>query len=434
MLRNNNKKLKNVYLVAGLRSPQLKVHAHAGPFSASDLAVQVGQQLLISMPFAANKIEQVIMGCVIPAANEANIARQIAYRLGCGDKTTAYTVQRNCASGMQAIDSAMTQIRYKHADLILCGGTEAMSHSPLLWQSSWINWLLAWKKARFMQRLLLLTKIKLSFFRPVISLMIGLTDPLKNLSMGQTAEMLATKFSISRSDMDEYALQSNQRLAQAQKEDVFKDEIHHLFDMKGHVYKHDDGLRTDGNKDKLSSLNAVFDKYYGQITAANSAQITDGASLLLLASEKAVRKYKLKPLAKLIDCEWQGVKPEIMGIGAAHAIAGLLKRKQLALKEVDYWEINEAFAAQVLACIKALKDKTYCQTEMDIQQPLGEIPLNKLNIDGGGISLGHPVGSSGARLVLHLANILKRKQVHRGLASMCIGGGQGGAILLERQN
>jgi len=178
---NKSNKLKNVYLVSGLRSPQLKSKFQPGPFSASDLAVQVGRQLLLTMPFAASKIEQVIIGCVIPAANEANIARQIAYRLGCGDQTTAYTVQRNCASGLQAIDSAITQIRYKHADLVLCGGTEAMSHSPVLWSSAWIKWLLLWSKAELIQRLLLLTKFKLSFFKPIISLLIGLTDPIKNL-------------------------------------------------------------------------------------------------------------------------------------------------------------------------------------------------------------------------------------------------------------
>ncbi|MFK5983956.1 MAG: acetyl-CoA C-acetyltransferase [Pseudomonadota bacterium] len=422
---------KNVYLVAGLRTPQLKSKFVPGPFSASDLAVATGSQLLLKMPFAATAIEQVIIGCVIPAATEANIAKQIATRLGCKEQTTAFTVQRNCASGMQAIDTAMNEIRYKKAHLILCGGTEAMSHASLTWHPDWINWLATWQRSHFTQKLQLLTQFKPAFFRPVISLLKGLTDPLNGLSMGQTAELLASQFLVSRTAMDDYALASHQHLDKAQQADIFADEIITLFDQQGHSYNKDNGLKKGSSINNMAKLSPVFDKNYGQVTAANSAQISDGASLLFLASEQAVRKYKLQPLAKLIDCQWQSVRPEIMGIGAAHAIAALLAANDLSLSEIDYWEINEAFAAQVIACLKALKQADYCKNQLAAEQPLGEINPKQLNIDGGGISLGHPVGASGARIVLHLANILKRKKAQRGIASLCIGGGQGGALLLE---
>lgn len=422
------------YFATRLKKLPLPVKAvvKPGAFSASDLAVQVGRQLLLKMPFAANAIDDVIIGCVMPYAQEANIARQIAFRLGLGDKQTAWTVQRNCASGMQAVVSAMDAIRYKQADLILCGGTEAMSRSPWLWNKDWQHWLGTWLHADLKHRLSLLKNFKLRFFQPVIALLKGLTDPLNDLSMGQTAEILAKKFAITRHEMDSYALQSHQLLASASMNHVFSDEISPLFDKNGQYYSDDNGLREKGSLEKLAKLRPVFDKYYGNVTAANSAQISDGASLLILASERAVKKYHLKPVAKLIDNDWQAVPPEIMGVGAAHAIAGLLHKQQMNLNDIDYWEINEAFSAQVLACVKSLDDPNYYQQEMNIAHgQLGKIPMDKLNIDGGGISLGHPVGASGARIILHLANLLKRKKASWGIASMCIGGGQGGAILLQ---
>ncbi|MCW9005135.1 MAG: acetyl-CoA C-acyltransferase, partial [Gammaproteobacteria bacterium] len=209
------------------------------------------------------------------------------------------------------------------------------------------------------------------------------------------------------------------------------DEIEALYDNMGNAFEHDDGLRRDSSMANLAKLKPYFDRKYGMVTPANSAQITDGAAMLLLASAKAVKKYNLPVLAKITDSQWSGLDPKEMGLGPAYAMAPIMKRNKLKIDDVDYWEINEAFAGQVLGCIEAWKDKDYCKQFLDQKTAFGEIPHEKLNIDGGGISLGHPVGASGARIVLHMANILKQNNAKRGIASLCIGGGQGGAMMIE---
>ncbi|MEN8131427.1 MAG: acetyl-CoA C-acyltransferase, partial [Pseudomonadota bacterium] len=210
------------------------------------------------------------------------------------------------------------------------------------------------------------------------------------------------------------------------------DEIEILYDTKGHAYEHDDGLRPDSSVEKLAKLKPVFDKPFGHVTAGNSAQLTDGAAWTILASEQAVNKHDLPVLGRIVDSQWAALDPAQMGLGPVHAVVPILKRAGLTLEDIDYWEINEAFAAQVLACVEALRDDTYCRQEFDSDHALGEIPHQRLNVDGGGISLGHPVGASGARIVLHLLKILQRSNAKRGIASLCIGGGQGGAMLVEK--
>ncbi len=250
--------------------------------------------------------------------------------------------------------------------------------------------------------------------------------------MGQTAENLAWRFKISRERMDAYALRSHQRLAAAQDAGYLVAEMEVLYDTRGKVYDHDDGLRRDTTMESLAKLRPVFDRHFGLVTAGNSAQVTDGASLLILASEDAIEKHDLPVLGCIADSEWAGVDPAQMGLGPANAIAPLLKRNRIALDKIDYWEINEAFAAQVLAVVEALADADYCRSELGRRTAVGRIDEARLNVDGGGVSLGHPVGASGARIVLHLLHVLKRTNSQRGIASLCIGGGQGGAMLLTR--
>jgi acetyl-CoA C-acetyltransferase len=265
---------------------------------------------------------------------------------------------------------------------------------------------------------------------PVIGLLHGLTDHVCGLSMGQTAEILASRFGIEREYMDAYSLQSHQRLAYARK-NAYLDEITPLYDHQGNVYSDDTGLRDDTSMEKLARLKPVFDKNYGNITAGNSAQVTDGAAVVLLASEKAVEQHGLPILGRLVDAHWAGLDPSIMGLGPVYAMTPILQRHRLTLDDIDFWEINEAFAAQVLACTEAWKSRDFCVGELGLKQAVGAIDADKLNIDGGGISLGHPVGASGARIVLHLLKVLQRNNARLGMASLCIGGGQGGAMLVE---
>lgn len=421
-----------VYIVASKRSPFLKSRGVPGFFSASDMALWAGRSLLLEQSFSAEAIDEVVLGCMMPSENEANIARVVALRLGCGDHVPAFTVQRNCASGMQALDSAFKDIQSGRANLVLAGGTEAMSRSPLLFRPNAVRWFSRLAKAKgSMQKLQQLVKWRPQYFSPIIALLKGLTDPLVGMTMPQTAEQLAYDFSINRIQMDAFAWQSHQRAFAANKNGYFGGRIDLVGD-KGQLFTSDDGVRGDATLEKMASLRSITDKRFGMISAGNSSQVTDGASLLLLASEAALLQYDLVPMARIVDCQWAALNPEVMGLGPAMALVPLLQKHNISCEAIDYWEINEAFAAQVLACTAALRSDSFCQQHLGLAQAFGDIPAERLNIDGGAIALGHPVGASGARIVSRLTSILQREQAHRGVASICIGGGQGGAMLIER--
>lgn len=420
---------KPVYVIDGLRTPFLKAKGR-GPFSASDLAVLAGRELLARQPFAATDLDETIIGCVMPNENEANIGRLIGLRLGCGNDTPGWTVQRNCASGMQSLDCALKDIQLGRADLVLAGGTEAMSRAPLLFRPEMIDWLTQWQKAKTaQQKISALIQFKLKYLKPIIAIINGLSDPLYGLSMGQTAEILADRFNITRAEMDQFAFESHEKAEEAKKLG-YLNEITPIFSDKGECFTTDTGVRADTTAEQLAKLKPMFDKY-GLVTAGNSSQITDGAAVLILASEEAVQKYNLKPIGKIVDVEWAGLSPDVMGLGPVMAATPILRRHNLSLDDINYWEINEAFAVQVLACLKAWESDEFCKKELGLDKALGKLNRDTLNIDGGAIAFGHPVGASGARIVLHLLSILKRTNSKRGIASICIGGGQGGAMLLE---
>lgn len=420
-----------VYVVDGSRSPFLKARGAPGPFHAVDLAVAAGRPLLLRQSFGPEAFDEVVLGCVAPGPDEANIARVAALRLGVPQSVPAWTVQRNCGSGMQAVDSAYRDIAAGRAELVLAGGVEAMSHAPVLLGEDMVAWLAAWNAAKTpLARAKALARLRPRHLAPVIGLLRGLTDPVVGLNMGQTAENLAYRFGIDRARMDAYAVESHLRLDEAYKAGHMG-EVEVIFDARGNHYDRDDGLRPDSDVDKLAKLKPVFDRPFGNVTAGNSAQVTDGAAWLILASEQAVKDHDLPVLGRIVDSQWAGLDPAEMGLGPVHATTPLLQRHRLGLEGVDYWEINEAFAAQVLACLEAWKDKEYCRRHFGLSKAFGEIPHERLNVDGGGISLGHPVGASGARIVLHLLHVLRREKAKRGVATLCIGGGQGGAMLVE---
>jgi acetyl-CoA C-acetyltransferase len=419
-----------VYIVDGVRTPFLKAKNAPGPFAASDLAVQAGRALLLRQPFEPSDLDEVILGSAAASPDEVNIGRVLALRLGCGDKVPGWTVMRNCASGMQALDSAAANIQSGRSQLVLAGGSDALSRAPLLFSDAMVRWLAGWYATKTAgQKFAALKKFRLGNLAPVIGLLKGLTDPVVGLSMGQTAENLAYRFGISRRDMDEYSARSHLRTLAAREAKRFA-EIVPLVGNDGTIYAEDDGVRNDSTPDKLGTLRPVFDKPNGNITAGNSSQVTDGASLLVLASEEAVARWQLKPLGRLVDCQWAGLEPAEMGLGPVHAATPILTRHGLGLNDLDAWEINEAFAAQVLGCLAAWQDADYCRDRLGLSAPLGSIDDDKLNADGGAIAIGHPVGASGARIVLHLLHRLNAGQ--KGIATICIGGGLGGAMLLEK--
>lgn len=423
---------RDVFIIDGARTPFLKSRNTPGPFSASDLATAAGTALLARQRFAPDQLDEVILGCASPAPDEVNIGRVTALRMGCGLKVPGWTVMRNCASGMQAIDSAMVNIQAGRSHLVLAGGVDALSRAPLLLSDAMVRWLSSWYAAKSVsERFAVVRRFRLGNLAPVIGIMKGLTDPVVGQLMGQTAENLAWKFGITREDMDAIAVESHKRVAFAQDAGHFDAEIVPLIDRDGTVYKTDDGLRRDASMVALAKLKPFFDKHYGKVTAGNSSQITDGAAWLVLASADAVERFGLKPLGRIVDSEWAALAPEQMGLGPVHAAQPILQRHGLCPGDLDAWELNEAFAAQVIACLRAFGDDAYFNEHFGIDKAPGAPDPARLNIDGGAVALGHPVGASGARIVLHLLQVLRRTGGHRGIATICIGGGQGGAMLVE---
>lgn len=423
---------ESIYIIDGARTPFLKARNAPGPFAASDLATAAGSALLMRQRFRPDQLDEVILGCASPSPDEVNIGRVVALRMGCGQKVPGWTVMRNCASGMQALDSALANIRSGRSELVLAGGVDALSRAPLLFSDAFVRWLSGWYAAKTAgQKFAALRRLKLGSLAPVIGIMKGLTDPIVGQLMGQTAENLAWRFGISREEMDVFAARSHQRVTAAQDQGHFA-EIVSLIDRDGAVYKDDDGVRRDSTASALAKLKPFFDCKYGKVTPGNSSQITDGAAWLILASERAVERHGLTPLGRIVDSQWSGLDPAQMGLGPVHAATPILSRHGLALNDLDAWEINEAFAAQVIACLRAWRDEDYCRNELGLEGALGALDESRLNVDGGAIALGHPVGASGARIVLHALNTLRRNGGQRAMASICIGGGLGGAMLIEK--
>ncbi|MBI3372450.1 MAG: acetyl-CoA C-acetyltransferase [Betaproteobacteria bacterium] len=426
---------KPVYVVDGTRTPFLKAKNRPGPFSAGDLATQAGRTLLMRQSFAPTDLDEVILGCASPSPDEVNVGRVVALRMGCGHKVPGWTVMRNCASGMQALDSGMNNIIAGRSHLVLAGGVDALSRAPLLLSDAMVLWLSGWYATKSLgQKAAALGKLKLGYLAPVIGIMKGLTDPMVGLLMGQTAENIAHRFGIDRDMMDAYSVRSHQRVVAAQDAGRLAPgggELEAVYDRDGNAYSLDDGVRRDSSMESLAKLKPFFDRKYGNVTPGNSSQITDGAAWLILADQEAVKRHDLKPIGRILDSEWAGLDPAQMGLGPVHASTPILKRNGMQLNDPDVWEINEAFAAQVLGCLAAWKDEKYCKEQLGLEGAMGELDQAKLNADGGAVALGHPVGASGARIVLHVLKALKRSGGKKGLASICIGGGLGGAMLLE---
>jgi len=427
---------KTIYVIDGARTPFLKAKNRPGPFSAGDLATQAGRTLLTRQPFSPQDLDEVILGCAAPSVDEVNIGRVVALRMGCGQKVPGWTVMRNCASGMQALDSAIANILTGRSNLVLAGGVDALSRAPLLYSDRMVLWFAGMMGAKSpWQRAAQFARLPVgALLSPVIGIMKGLTDPMVGLLMGQTAENLAYRFGITREQMDAFSVRSHQRVMQAQDGGWLAPgggEVEAVYDAAGEVFTLDDGVRRDASPENLAKLKPFFDRKFGNITPGNSSQITDGAAWLLLASEEAVARHGLNPVGRIVDSEWAGLDPAQMGLGPVHAATPILKRHGLGLNDLDYWEINEAFAAQVLGCLAAWKDEAYCREQLGLDGALGALDEDRLNVDGGAIALGHPVGASGARIVLHLLRTLKRTGTKRGMAAICIGGGLGGAMLVE---
>jgi acetyl-CoA C-acetyltransferase len=426
--------MKPVYLVDGKRTPQVKAGAELKEISAPYLGHYLIRHLVDKYALAHDQIDEVIVGNTGTPAKYPNVGRVIALEAGLHKKTSGYSVHRNCASGMEALSQAYDKIASGRNHLIFAGGVESMSQMPLLYSKAMTEFFakLMNPKASSLQKLQILSTFRPHYLAPIIAIEQGLTDPFCGRNMGQTAETLARELGISRLEQDEFANLSHLKTAQATKEGKFRDEI--LPIMAGQkldrMIADDIGFRGNSTVEGLGKLRPYFEKETGTVTVGNACPITDGGSIWLLASEEAVKKYNLDPMARMVDYHFHGLEPERMGLGPVLATNGVLKRSGLKLSQLDLCELNEAFAAQVIACLKVMRDKSLC-SKWGIEEAIGEIPMDILNVNGGGIALGHPVGSTGSRLVVTLAHELKRRKKRYGLATLCIGGGQGGAVVIE---
>ncbi|MCR9203957.1 MAG: acetyl-CoA C-acyltransferase, partial [Halobacteriovoraceae bacterium] len=362
-----------------------------------------------------------------------NIGRVIALEAGLDKKTSGYSVHRNCASGLEAVSQGFLKIASGRSEIIAVGGVENMSQMPLIYSEEMTELFIGVMKSKNVSdKLKILSQFRPPYLSPIIAIEQGLTDPFCGLNMGQTAEVLSREFGITREQQDEYAVRSHERALKAQSEGRFDDEILPLItgSKLNKILTKDVGPREGSSVEKLAKLRPYFDKKSGTVTVGNACPITDGGSALLLVSEDALKKYGLEPMARIVDYHFHGLEPERMGMGPLGAMDGVFKRTNMNLGQMDLVEINEAFAAQVLAVKKAMVDKA-AAARFDVDTAWGEIPDEKLNVNGGAIALGHPVGSTGSRLVVTLTHELAKRKAQYGVASLCIGGGQGGAIIVE---
>lgn len=392
--------MKPVFLTGAVRTPIGRFGGSLKDWTAADLGVAVAKESLQRANLEPARIDDSIWGCARQAGGGPNVARQITFRAGVPESVPAFTVNQACGSGLRAIILAAEKIMLGRANVVLAGGTESMSRVPYFAEG--VRW-----GARMGH-----VDLTDGMYRD------GFNDPLSGMVMGETAEELAKRYEIARDEQDDYALRSQQRAGAAIASGKFDAEIVplQLKARKGEVtFTRDEHPRANTTADDLKKLSPVFSKE-GTITAGNSSGITDGAAAVVVMGEDALKSSGAEPLARIVDYEIVGVPPEIMGIGPVPATRALMQRHEMTLDDVDLIELNEAFAAQVIACDREL-----------------QFDPAKLNVNGGAIALGHPIGCTGVRITTTLLHEMKRRNAKRGLATLCISGGMGISLLLERE-
>lgn len=440
---------RDVVIVEGLRTPFAKSGSKLAKVHPSELGRVALRELIAKTQLDTNLVEEVIIGNTGNPVDAVNISRVIALRAGIPQKVSAYTVHRNCASAMESISQGFDKIKSGMVDVVIAGGSENMSQMPVLLPQKFQDLFgklfaakgpkqalpLLWQLLKYdlKQIKALLGGNQKDDFFPIIAVMKGLTDPFVGINMGQTAEILAKEWSISRLEQDEFALRSHLLAAKAQSEGRLTQEITPIAlpPKFEDIVTEDIGPRATQTIEALQKLRPFFDKKTGTITAGNACPITDGAAMVLLMSRKKAKELGYKPIVQVRSYGFAGLEPERMGLGPAYASPLALKRAGLSMKDMGLVEINEAFAAQVIACLKAFDSEKFANEKLGLNSKVGEVNPEILNVNGGAIALGHPVGATGTRLVLTLMKEMQRRQTQFGLATLCIGGGQGGAMVLE---
>lgn len=425
--------MKKIAIIDGVRTPFTKAWTLFDKIPAQKLGALCLTELLQRTQIDPDLVDEVILGCVGNPTDAANVARVVSLQAGIPITKRAYTVSRNCASGIEALTSAVEKISIGFDEVVIGGGIESMSNMPLVFSKEAAGIFLKLQRAKsFFEKLSILSQFRPRHFSPVASVQTGLTDPVCGLNMGQTAEVLAKKFAISRERQDAFALESHRRVTAARqklREEILTVFVPPKFDQ---AISDDNGVRENLTMEQLAKLKPIFDRQSGTVTAGNSSQLTDGGCAMLLMEEAKAKALGLPILGTIVAYEYVGLEPSEMGLGPAYVIERILRKNNFSLKDIELFEINEAFAAQVLACLDALSSAKFAEANFPDRRPVGEIDPARLNVNGGAIALGHPVGASGARLTLTCLKEMKRRGLKRGLVSLCVGGGQGGAVILER--
>jgi acetyl-CoA acetyltransferase family protein len=420
------------WILAGVRTPFVKAGGAFNRTPVYELGRIAITELLARQALDPARLDQVVLGNCAQPAEAANVARVTALRSGVPEAVPGYTVHRNCASGMESVADAHRFIAAGEAKLVLAGGMESMSQIPLQYTFEYGEWLGGLMRAKTVpEKLGSFSRFRPDLLKPRIALAEGLTDLTCGLNMGQTAEVLSREFRITRQRQDEFALMSHQRAVAARER--LREEIVPVFPPPSYEMVGDDiGPRDNQTIEALAKLKPYFDRKNGTVTVGNSCQVTDGAVTLLIGDDETARKWPTPPLGRIRSFAFAGLSPKRMGLGPVYAMSAALEKARLSLADCELIEINEAFAAQVLACMAASASERFAREELKRDRALGEIPLDRLNVNGGAIALGHPVGASGARLLLTLLMELRRRGLSRGIASLCVGGGQGAAFVVER--
>ncbi len=424
-------RLPPLAVVAGVRTPFAKAFGALNNVPADQLGRVAVEGVLARAGLRAADVGEVVFGNIAGPPEAANVARVIALRSGILIDRVAHTVSRNCASGIDAIVAAWHALAEGRTDLVVAGGTESMSNIPLLWNHRAKDFFLEWRRAGLWRKLLTLSRLRPGLFKPVSALELGLTDPICGLNMGQTAEVLAKEFGIGRDEQERFALASHQRAVAGWKRGFFADEVVPVPAelTGGSTVERDTGPRPGQSLEALAKLKPIFDPANGTVTPGNSCPITDGAAAVVV--KLAGSTAGSEPLGYIRDYALAGCEPRRMGLAPVFAIHKLLRKTGLGLGDFDLIEINEAFAAQVLACRTAMASDEFARKELHADRAVGELDLNRLNVNGGAIALGHPVGSSGVRLIITLLRALRDRGLKRGLATLCAEGGQGAAVWVE---
>jgi acetyl-CoA acetyltransferase family protein len=426
---------RSAVIVGGARTPFVKAWGALKGVPAWDLGRIAASEALARSTVDPADIDEVIFGNIAQPADSTNIARVIGLRSNVPQSVPGYTVNRNCASGIQAVADAALRIESGQAEVILAGGVESMSRIPFFYLPETQDLFLEAMRARGAgARMAAFLKFRPRHFKPVVALEVGLTDAVAGLNMGETAEVLARRFQIRREEQDLFALESHRRAARATESGRFREEIAPVFLPPAYreTVADDVGFRAQQSLEALAKLRPVFDRKFGTVTAGNSSQITDGAAALVLASEERAREAGLPVMGRIRSWGFSGCDPASMGLGPAYATPVALRRGGAEFRDVKLMEINEAFAAQVIACERAFASREFAERELGLPHAIGEIDRSVTNVNGGAIALGHPVGCTGARLILTLCLELARRNQDLGLATLCVGGGQGAAVLVER--